>query len=63
MSNNQETKSYRKGEQFQCTQRDLMTYMNEAMYWQKMELVGFILSFVTAQFAIFCIFATEKPCM
>ena len=56
MLNGQDTEVYR-NEEFQLAQRDFMTYMNEATYLQKIEVVGSVLSFLTIIFVIFlCLF-------
>ena len=59
MLENQYTEYYRNKEEFQWAERDLITYINKANYWQKMKLFSPMLSFLTIVFAILYIFATE----
>ena len=47
----QDTDFFRNEEEFQWTQKDFMTYRIEAVYWQKRELIGSMLSFLTIGFA------------
>ena len=52
MLNNQDREFYRKEEEFQWAPGDLKIYMNDSTYWQRMELTGFVLNFLTVIFAI-----------
>ena len=61
MNFEQDTKLFKNEEDFSQAQRDFMTHMNKATYWQKIELIGSMQAFLTAVFfPYFCVFATER---
>ena len=52
MLKNHDAEFYRNEEECQWAQNDFITYMVETTYWQKREIIGSMLSFLTIFFAI-----------